>query len=172
MEMALHLSSTAMMEMRKRSSKSEIRMTLEASSATTTSSKRRRWTCSVMMMAFVYRVKLMVVSEEDEGRFEDAQEGGYDEEMEEDIDEEEQDTQRYIQRQRRQRQEVDLMLEEGVSMGEEDILGEEGCENPEERPKVRGREENGRQPEEFKLGSSLEDGRIDIVEEYEATIGV
>ena len=121
-------------------------------------------------MDFVHRVKVMV-SEEDEGRFEDAQEGGYEEEME-DIDEEEQDTQRYIQRQRRQRQEVDLMLEEGVSMGEEDILGEEGCENPEERPKVRGRDESVRQHEEFKLGSSLEDGRIDIVEEYEATIGV
>ena len=76
--------------MRKRSSKSEIRTTVEASSATTSSSKRRisrRWICR-MMMAFVYRVNVMV-SEEDEGRFEDAQEGVYDEEMEEDIDEEE-----------------------------------------------------------------------------------
>jgi hypothetical protein len=79
-----------MTEMRKRSSKSEIRTTVEASSATTSSSKRRisrRWICR-MMMAFVYRVNVMV-SEEDEGRFEDAQEGVYDEEMEEDIDEEE-----------------------------------------------------------------------------------
>ena len=121
-----------------------------------------------------------MVSEEDERRFEDAQKGGYVEEYEEmeEIDEEEQDTQRYIQRQRCQRKEIDPGQEEGVSMGEEDILGEEGCENPEERPKVRGRDENARQigqnayTEEFKLGSSLEDGRIDIVEEYEATIGV
>ena len=125
------------------------------------------------------RVKVVMdsVSEEDERRFEDAQEGGYDDEGE-DIDEEEQDTQRYIQKQRSQRKEIDLGQEEGLSMGEEDILGEEGCENPEERPKVRGREENARHmrqhvhTEEFKLGSSLEDGRIDIVEEYEATIGV
>jgi hypothetical protein len=135
-----------------------------------------------MMVALAHKLKVVMdlVSEEDERRFEDAQDGGFSDEGEEveDIDEEEQDTQRYIQRQRNQRKEIDLRQEEGLSMGEEDILGEEGCENPEERPKLRGRDENARymgqhvHTEEFKLGSSLEDGRIDIVEEYEATIGV
>ncbi len=46
------------------------------------------------------KVVMVLVSEEDERRFEDAHEGEFDEEAEEieDIDEEEQDTQRYIQR--------------------------------------------------------------------------
>jgi hypothetical protein len=58
-----------------------------------------------------------------------------------DIDEEDQDTQRYIERQR-------------VRSGT-DILDEEGCENPEE--------EMGFREDEEDYGQRFEDGRIDIV---------
>ena len=60
---------------------------------------------------------------------------------------------------------------------EEDILGGDGCENPEERPRVlrNARQNAENDDEQFKVSAGntgIEDGRIDIIEEYEATIGV